>query len=781
MDAMMRIKRTWTPEHWSSLKPFGLGEQHPNNYAEVWHALLENRDQLLYAWDILNRGVCDGCALGTSGVRDWTLDGPHLCNIRLRLLRLNTMPAFDPALLCDATPYARADGRALQALGRLPVPLLRRRGDRGFQPIGWDEALELVAAHIRATQPHRTAFYLTSRGIPNEHYYVAQKAVRAMGSNNIDNAARVCHAPSTLALKQALGVGATTCSYSDWLESDLLVFFGSNVATNQPVATKYLHYAKKNGARIVVVNPYREPGMANYWIPSIVESALFGTRLADRFFLIHGGGDSAFINGVLKHLFAEGWVDTSFIAQHTQGLEALLATLALQSWEDLERSAGLSREEMYAFAQLVHQAQRAVFVWSMGITQHETGVDGVQAIINLALTKGFVGRPGSGLMPIRGHSGVQGGAEMGAYATVLPGGIPITPENAARLGAQWGFAVPTTAGRTAPEMLDAAAEGAMDVLFSVGGNFLEVLPDPDRVQAALERVPLRVHMDIVLSRQMLVEPADTVLLLPATTRYEIPGGVTQTSTERRVIFSPEIPGPRIGAARPEWEVFSELARRVRPELARQMTFRDTAHIRAEIARIIPFYDGIQHLHKPGDQFQYGGAHLCAGWNFPTPDGKAHFAPVAPPDCTIPPGMFALSTRRGKQFNSMVHERTDAITGAGRDAVLINPTDAAALGLRNGDEVVLSNEIGQLRGRVLIAPIRSRNLQVHWPEGNVLIDGTRRAPGAGIPDYNALVSLTRAVPTKDHRRRTADERQMTNVEGNAGWYDQEVKPEPGSAR
>jgi predicted molibdopterin-dependent oxidoreductase YjgC len=363
-------------------------------------------------------------------------------------------------------------------------------------------------------------------------------------------------------------------------------------------------------------------------------------------------------------------------------------------------------------------------------------------------------------MPIRGHSGVQGGAEMGCYATVFPGGKPITPENAAQLSQQWGFEVPTTKGLIAPEMINAAYEGQLDVLFSVGGNFLEVLPEPDYVEEALKRVPLRVHMDIILSSQMLVEPADTVVLLPATTRYEVPGGVTETSTERRVIFSPEIPGPRIGEARPEWEVFMELARRVRPEMADKLHFscgvgvspafeggtdklpipqESTAAIRQEIAQVVPQYAGIQHLKEAGDQFQYGGSHLCFGWNFPTPDGKAHFAAVYHRDRELPEGCFLVATRRGKQFNSMVQERKDAITGAVREAVLMSSVDAEQLGLKEGDAIILKNDLGELQGRVYIAPIKPGNLQVHWPEGNVLLDKTKRSL-EGVPDYNALVRI-----------------------------------------
>ena len=732
-------KKYWTPQHWASWKPFGIGEQYPNNYWEVFRAIWLSRDKLPYAWNILDKGVCDGCALGTTGMKDWTLDGIHLCNVRLRLLRMNTMPAFDPVLVADVSELQKQKSAQLRDLGRLPYPMIRQRGEKGFHRVSWDEALGVISDRIRATTPDRLSFYITSRGTVNETYYATQKAVRAMGSNNVDNAARICHSPSTAGLKAALGAGATTCSYKDWIGTDLLVFIGSNVANNQPVTVKYLHNAKKAGTKIVVINTYREPGMERYWVPSIVESALFGTKFAEDFFLINMGGDIAFLNGTIKHIIANNWVDESFIDLYTDGFAELKASLESQSWEELERLSGTSREDMYAFAKMVKEANKAVFVWSMGITQHECGEDNVRSIINLALTKGFVGREGCGLMPIRGHSGVQGGAEMGCYATVFPGGKPITPENAAQLSQHWGFEVPASKGLIAPEMINAAHQGQLDVLFSVGGNFLEVLPEPDYVEAALKQIPLRVHMDIVLSSQMLVEPADTVVLLPATTRYEIPGGVTETNTERRVIFSPEIPGPRIGETRPEWEVFLELARRVKPDLADKLAFADTAAIRQEIAQVVPQYAGIQHLHQAGDQFQYGGSHLCFGWNFPTADGKAHFGVLLPRQRELPEGYFLLATRRGKQFNSMVQERKDAITGAMREAVLMNAADAAQLGLKDSDRVILKNDLGELFCQVYIAPIQSGNLQVHWPEGNVLLDKSKRSL-EGVPDYNAIVRL-----------------------------------------
>src|SRR5215469_3313184 len=731
------LRNGWTPEIWASPKPFGIGEQHSNNYWEVFRAVWENRDRLDYAYRILNNGVCDGCSLGTTGMHDWTMTGNHLCNIRLRLLRLNTMPQLDFGLLAEAGALQAKRSRDLRALGRLPYPMVRRRGEPGFRRVSWDEALELVSSRIKASQPDHLYFYLTSRGVPNETYYVAQKVARALGTNNIDNAARICHSPSTFGLKSALGVAATTCSFADLIGTDLIVFFGSNVSNNQPVMMKYLHYARKAGTRVAVVNPYREPAMDRFWVPSVVESALFGTRITDRFFQVQAGGDMAFLHGALKRMIAEGWLDSDFIRDSTVGFDDVRALLEQLSWEELEAASGVNRDGMLDFARMIAEAKRAVFVWGMGITQHTCGEENVHAIINLALAKGFVGRKGCGLMPIRGHSGVQGGAEMGAYATAFPGGLAINKENAAKFSTLWGFPVPSKPGMTTPQMFEAARKGDLDMLWSMGGDFREVMPDPESIGSALEVIPLRVHQDIVLSAQMLIEPADTVVLLPATTRYEIPGGVTETSTERRVIFRPAIPGPRIGEARSEWEVFLEVARRVRPEWTDKLTFAQTEAIREEIGRVIPTYAGIQNLNKPGHNFQYGGSLLCAGWRFPTPDGKAHFKPVSLPHVRASAGTFRVVTRRGKQFNSMVHEDIDPNNAARRDAILMSPEDAKRLGLGSGDAVEVKNNFGTYRGNITLAPMTTGTLQIHWPEGNVLVDPNARSPLAAIPAYKGI--------------------------------------------
>ena len=246
---------------WVGFKPYGIGETKPNHYADMARTVWENRRNLPYAWRILRKGVCDGCALGVAGFHDWTISGVHLCTTRLNLLKVNTMGALDPRVLADVEPLRRRSGKELRDLGRLAVPDGPAARRAGVHPrVSWDEALDLVADRIRATGPDRFALYLTARGLTNESYYVAQKVARFIGSPNIDNAARVCHAPSTVALKRQIGVGATTVSYTDVIDTDLIVLFGSNVANAQPVFMKYLYLARKRGAKVVVVNPLREPG-----------------------------------------------------------------------------------------------------------------------------------------------------------------------------------------------------------------------------------------------------------------------------------------------------------------------------------------------------------------------------------------------------------------------------------------------------------------------------------------------------------------------------------------
>ncbi|MGH9858653.1 MAG: molybdopterin-dependent oxidoreductase, partial [Candidatus Acidiferrales bacterium] len=520
------------------------------------------------------------------------------------------------------------------------------------------------------------------------------------------------------------------------------------------------------------------------------------------FFQVRVGGDVALLNGVLKWLihFSErepgrNWLDTKFIAEHTTGFEKLEEAVEAQSWEELEEASGVIRDQMLRFAEIYAAAKNVVFIWSMGLTQHRFGVQNVQAVVNLALARGMIGRANAGLVPVRGHSGVQGGAECGSVPNTFPGGATVNEENARRFGEAWGHPLSARPGLSAPEMLEAADRGELDLFYIAGGNFVETMPEPERMRAALERVPCRVHQDLFVNSSMLAAPGKFVLLLPGQTRYEQKGGGTLTSTERRIRFSPEIPGPRIGEALAEWDIFARAGQAALGDDKKHLLdYADAAAIRAEMERVMPLYRGIGGLKAEGESVQYGGPLLCAnGVCANMPGGRARFTALAPPALDVAPALgpagvgamsrgdaaggsdhagprgadrkvgatsangarFYLATRRGKQFNSMVWDEADALAGTTRrDAIFIAPEDAQRLGLRQGDAVVVSStdrtELAsnatladrgarEFRGTCHLAPVKPGTLQAYWPECNVLLTN-RLDPISKEPDYNTWVML-----------------------------------------
>ena len=273
----------------------------------------------------------------------------------------------------------------------------------------------------------------------------------------------------------------------------------------------------------------------------------------------------------------------------------------------------------------------------MELTQHEFGGDNVKSVVNLALARGMLGREKCGIMPIRGHSGVQGGGECGAEPDKFPGGFAVNDETARRFSNLWHHPVPSKPGLKVFHTIEAAHEGAIKFLYSIGGNLLETMPDPKFVADALAKVPLRVHQDIVLNTSMLLDADEAVILLPGQTRYEQRSGGTSTSTERRIRFTPEIPGHRIGETLPEWEIPVMIGRKSMSNGDKLFPFNDTQAIREEMSRIMPIYQGIEKVTKEGDQLQWGGPQLYKDGFTTMPENRALFTVLDPPNLSNSPG------------------------------------------------------------------------------------------------------------------------------------------------
>ncbi|UCZ53182.1 FdhF/YdeP family oxidoreductase [Bacillus shivajii] len=752
----MKKSKIPAPKHWVSPIPFGLGKVKPKHIRDSFKTIYENKDNLNYAKNIITKGVCDGCALGVSGLYDQTLTGPHVCTTRFNVLRLNTMPAIKEDILhADIDELRKYSSTELRKLGRIPYPLIRRPGERKFSRISWDDAMDMVANKMKKLDPKQYAFYLTSRGITNESYYVAGKVSRFLGTNNIDNASRICHSPSKTALKRSIGVGASTANYQDWIGTDVLLFWGSVASNSSPVSTKYMLEAKKKGTKIIVINPYREPSMDEYWVPSVPESALFGTKVADDFYQVNIGGDIAFMHGIMKYWFEMeqtehgAAINHQFVNEHVNDYDELKAKVQEQSWDDIVESSGVSKERIIELSELLAKSKNAVFAWALGLTMHSFATDNISQVANLALLRGFLGRQYNGLMPFRGHSSVQGSGEMGADPFVLPGG-DFEPKNMERIEKLWNFELPKWQGDIVGITLENILlpedhERKIKLYYLSGGNFIETMPEPEFVEQALSELDIRVHQDIILNTSTLVDAKEAVIVLPAKTRYEQEGGGTSTSTERMVYFSPEIEGNKnkIEEARAEWKIYIDLAKRVKPETAHLVDFEDCQAIRNEIAKANPNYEGIQHLKNQGDVFQWGGAWLCEDGICPTEDGKGNLITVDIPNLNKKPGDFYITTRRGKQFNSMVYGETDPFNQSERYDVLINEEDAKELSIQEGEGIVVYNQFGVFQGRAKFVSMARGNLGVHFPEGNFLLPKGRYEKFAGMPDYNIAVKVEKA--------------------------------------
>ncbi len=740
--------------HWRSHVPFGLLDANkPRHFRTMLRVIRQNITQLPDAWRVLN-GPCNGCAVQTDGLRDNVLpDSPHFCLTRLGLIEEALRPPFDPTRFADVAALAHLRNEDLEALGRIPVPLLRRRGDSGFQPLTFDAAYDLAADWIRHHRGDRSAWFTTSKAINNEEYFAFQKFARVVGrTNNLDSCARQCHAASVSALKSTLGVGATSGSLADFMRADILVLAGTNLANNQPLIMRYIDHAKRTRDGlpfVIVVNPYLEPGLNRYWVPSSPISALMGTQICNQFIRVRVGGDVAFFNAVLKCLLEENLLKDhhrQFIANRTVGFDKMSAALRDQPLTTLAGQSGAEESQIREVARRLADAENITFAWGMGLTQHATGTNNVKSVVNLALALGQFGRPGAGIAPLRGQSSVQAAGECGVAPNIFPGGDPVNAQSAAHFAELWNADVPAAPGLATGPMLEAAHRGELDLLFCLGGNLLDTMPDRPFIRETLARIPFRIRLDVMMNSEALVEPGDALLVLPVRNWYEWQHVFTTTSTDRTIrAFGPSI-RPRCPEVPESWQLLRTLADRVLDPTQSAFNYTDTDAIRREMDQSIWMYRGISRLNDPHAELQWGGEMLYTNGFDRMPDGRARFTTLTPRVPDLAADEFILSTRRGfGQWNSQHRTDTprDYMSGATshRD-ILINPDDALRLNLRAGQQVRLctaasATATGIARPDPRIGP---RHIQVFWPFANDLIPRGRYDPDSHEPDYNVAVRI-----------------------------------------
>lgn len=640
----------------------------------------------------------------------------------------------------------------LGAQGRLTHPMLLHRDATHYEPVGWDDAFELITAELNSLNYPDQAIFYTSGRTSNEAAFLYQLFVRQFGTNNLPDCSNMCHESSGSALNETIGVGKGTVTLEDFDQADAIFVIGQNPGTNHPRMLSSLERAKRNGCRLVHINPLPEVGMTRFKHPQHVLGLIgSGTVLADLFLQVRINGDVALLKGMMKAVLAleeqrPGEVlDHDFIRNYTNAFEEFVSALRAVSWTDIVAHAGVARDEIEKAAQIFAESGRTIFCWAMGLTQHRNAVANIQEIVNLMLLRGQVGKPGAGLCPVRGHSNVQGDRTVGIWERPSAAFLD-------KLGEVFNFEPPRNHGFDTVRAIHAMHEGQGKVFFALGGNFLSATPDTDFTAVALRRCRLTAHVSTKLNRSHLIT-GDRALILPCLGRTEIDvqsTGPQFVSTENSMGVV-QISRGSLEPASPE--LLSEpqiVARLARATLEHRTTvdWEDLANnydkIRDAIERVVPGFDDYNtRVHNPGGFYLPNAARKRV---FNTASGKAQFTVHQLPELKLGPDQFLMMTIRSHdQFNTSVYSSNDRYRGIsdGRRVVFLNPKDIAAAGLRARQVVdLVSHFEGEERiaRRFEVVPydIPQRCAATYFPEANVLVPVRSVAEKSNTPASKSVV-------------------------------------------
>ncbi len=651
--------------------------------------------------------------------------------------------------------------RWLEAQGRLGEPLWRPRGADRLRPISWEAAFERVGRALRELDdPNRAVFYTSGR-TSNEAAFLYQLLARELGTNNLPDCSNMCHESSGTGLGATLGIGKGTVSLEDFAIADLILVIGQNPGSNHPRMLLTLEEAARRGCRIVSINPLRELGLVRFRNPQTLRGLLGGgTPLAQHFFQIRVGGDIPFLKGVMKALLQmdeeEGGVlDHDFIEQHTHGFEALRRDLESCLWSELEEGAGLLRQQMRELAALYARARAVIACWAMGLTQHRFGVQNVQEVTNLLLLGGHIGRPGAGPCPVRGHSNVQGDRTMGIWESPKP-------EFLDALDREFGIRSPRDPGLHTLDAIRAFESGEARLFVAMGGNFARATPDTPRVESALGRAELAVHVATTLNRTHLVAGQEA-LLLPCLARSEEDrqaGGLQFVTVEDSMACVHRSQGrlpPVSKDLRSEPAIVAGIARAAlgeRSYVPWEDLVEDYDRIRERIARVVPGFEDMNRRVRTKKGFVL--ARGPAERRFETASGKAHFTTTELPRIELRPGQLLMMTVRSHdQYNTTIYSDDDRYRGVRgeRRVVLLHEEELHERGLREGDAVVLTSHFRRPEGglpetrtlagfRVLSHDVPRGCAVTYFPEANPLVPLDQFAEGSFTPAYKSVVITLR---------------------------------------
>ncbi len=646
---------------------------------------------------------------------------------------------------------------ALEESGRLTHPLRYDAASDKYVPVRWEDAVAEIASELNKLERKGVVFYSSGRASLEASYMYALFA-RMYGNNNLPDSSNMCHESTSVGLPLSIGVPVGTVTLPDFDTTDCLIFIGHNTGVNAPRLLHPLQDCAKRGVPIIIFNPLRERGFERFTNPQNPIEMLSGasTPMSSQYHQIQVGGDKAALIGVCKALIElddaerkegrEGVIDRVFIADHTRGFGEFEACVRGHDWVELEMGSGLSRSAMEAAATVYARANSAIIGYGMGMTQHVNGVENVQMVVNLLLMRGNIGKPGAGVLPIRGHSNVQGQRTVGI--TEKPDLVPKD-----KLKELYGFEVPKDKGLNCTEAAEAIIKGEVRAMIQLGGNLVRALPDHDRLLPAWRKLRLTVQIVTKLNKSCLVH-GDVSYILPCLGRIEIdrqngkPQEVSVEDSTACIHGSRGYAEPASTELRSEPWIIAALAKALlppNPKVDWEGWVGDYSRIRDAIERTYPdmFKDYNKRMWQPGG-FHRPLPACHREWK--TKTGKANF--ITPKTLTADiktdpdrSDIFQLTTFRSQgQFNTTVYSDRDRFRGVlgTRMALFMNENDIVRHELHEGDIVSLKTAVGddalrRVNGFIVHAyDIPAGCLGAYYPECNPLIPLWHHAKGSFVP-------------------------------------------------
>lgn len=688
---------------------------------------------------LTSNNTCKACGLGMGGQKGGMVnevgDYPSVCNKSIQAQSTDIQPPIPNEIFAHTIEDLKElSGREMEKLGRLNTPLYKAAESNTFSPVDWDWAISHTAQHFNNAEPGKTFFYSSGRS-SNEAGFILQLLARIYGTNNVNNCSYYCHQATGVGMTNTIGTGTATVELNDLSGCDLIFVIGANPASNHPRFIYQLKGCRDRGGQVVVINPAKEPGLVKFAVPKSAKSMLSGgSEIASEYIQPHIGSDLALLTGISKALIENNDHDADFIDQYCQDFSRYKVQLDTIGWDWICSTTGIDQNTIEQIAARYAQANNVVFAWGMGITHHRNGVENVEAIVNLALLRGMVGKPYAGLLPLRGHSNVQGIGTIGVK--------PVLPQDVFnKLEETLDINLPKQKGMDTLACLEAAHQAKIQAALFMGGNLYQASPDSSWTQQALDRIPFKVYLTTTLNLGHIhgVENSETIIL-PVTARDEEWQSTTQESMFNFVRMS-DGGIQRIANPRPESDILCSLAEKIIPENTFSFKpFNQHKHVREAIAATIPGMKQLKNIDQNRSEFHINGR-IKHTPTFDTANNKAHFAIHSIPFMDICSDSYPIrlsSIRSEGQFNSIIYEEKDSYRGTTHRWVVLMSRETARLhGLEMNVPVIIESEHGKMcEVQIHEFDLPTSNVMAYYPEANILI-GREADPRSKTPAFKSV--------------------------------------------